>query len=112
MKRASRACGTALVLLSSLAFGQAFVDRKVAFDLVVQPLAEALNEFAAQSNLRIVFNTEDAKGLVSERLSGTFTPRAALKILLGSSKLQYQFVDDRTVEVRSGKETQVNSIGK
>lgn len=101
MKAFKSICGTvALVAMSGAAWAQGLLDRQLSFDLPPQPLAQALSELAAQSNLRLVLNTDDVRGLMSERLTGTFTPRAAIERLLARSKLQFEFVDERTVEVR------------
>jgi iron complex outermembrane recepter protein len=78
-------------------------ESKVAFDLPAQPLSNALNALAVQSNLHIVFHTEDAKGLQAQEVTGSYTPSEALKILLARTDLSYEFVDDRTVEIRAEK---------
>ena len=94
----------ALLLLSQAPLGHAAPPpRTISFALAAQPLSDALNALAAQSNLRIVFNTDDTQGLRSERVVGAYTTRTALQLLLGSSDLTYQFVDERTVEIRSGR---------
>jgi iron complex outermembrane recepter protein len=115
MKRVNAVCSAvALVLMASSALAQGMPERKVAYDVAAQPLPEALNAFAKQSKVRIVFEQQDAQGLRSESLKGSFTPQAALKMLLGSSSLRYEFVDDHTVEIRgtSAADTVSSSDGK
>lgn len=87
--------GLALVTATA----QAGVERKVHFDLPAQRLHQALNAYAQQSGLRIVFYTEVAEGMVSPALVGDLTPEQALRILLKDSELSYEFVDDRTVSI-------------
>jgi hypothetical protein len=113
MNRVSAMCvALGLMLLSSAVPGQVQAERKIPFELSPQPMADALSAFAAQSNLRIVLNTDDVRGLVSTRLSGSFTPRMALKMLLGNSSLRYEFVDERTVEIRSARSAGAESTGE
>jgi outer membrane receptor protein involved in Fe transport len=69
------------------------------FAIVAQPLNEALNAFAQQADLRIVFDTSDAEGITAPALRGKLTAREAIEILLGSSRLTYRFMDDRTIAV-------------
>ena len=88
-----------LLLVSGDGLGQTAASRTIVFDLAAQPLAEALTTLAAQSNLRIVFNTADTQGLRSERVAGAYTAQTALKLLLRSSELRYRFIDERTVEI-------------
>jgi outer membrane receptor for ferric coprogen and ferric-rhodotorulic acid len=113
MKRVNALCGAAALLLlafsAATAFAQAPLDRTISFDLAAQPLPQALNAFAAQSNLRIVFEAQDAQGFVSERILGSFTPRAVLRMLLESSPLRYDFVDDHTVEIHQRLTRNANS---
>lgn len=100
MRRVGFAWGFFPLLLSAVAAGQS-ADRPMSFSMVRQPLAQALNTFARQSNLRIVFNTKDADGRISESIQGTYTPRDALQRLLEHTPLRYEFVDERTVEIRA-----------
>lgn len=94
-----------MFVISAGALADSQDERKIALDLAPQPLAQALSAVAEKSNIRLVLNTDDALGLVSRRLQGAFTPRAAFDALLSSSRLTYEFVDDRTVEIRSAKST-------
>lgn len=71
------------------------------FSITARPLNEALNAFAQQADLRIVFDTSDAEGITSPALNGKLTAREALDILLRTSKLTYRFMDERTVAVSS-----------
>jgi iron complex outermembrane recepter protein len=94
------AMALSLALIGTAALGQARSEQPISFDLASQPLASALNALAAQSKLRIIFNTEDAAGLRAPRVNGAYTPQDALTLLLGTSNLKYEFVDSRTVEIR------------
>jgi Secretin and TonB N terminus short domain len=95
------------LLCASLASGvvaQA-LERKIVYELAAQPLADAITALAAQSKLRIVFNTQDTIGLTSARLSGTYTPKDALGVLLANSNLRYEFLDDQTIAIHKSLES-------
>src|SRR5688572_30034852 len=95
----------AIVVLGGLtgAWAESPRESKVAFDLVAQPLSEALNALAVRSQLHIVFNAADAEGVQAQGIQGSYTPSEALKLLLARTDLSYEFVDERTVEIRAGK---------
>ncbi len=80
----------------------------VRFDVPAQPLNKALNAFARQSDLRIVFYTDVAEGVTSPAINGTLTPEHALKKLLANSNLTYEFVNERTISIRM-LESKLNS---
>lgn len=63
---------------------------------------QALQEFAAQAHLQLVFATQDVDpSLISSSVVGTFTPGQALAALLRGSDLGYTFLNDRTVSVQA-----------
>jgi iron complex outermembrane recepter protein len=72
---------------------------KVRFEIPQQALNRALNLFAQQADLRIVFDTAVAEGLTAPAVSGELTIRKALELLLARSKLTYRFMDARTVAI-------------
>ena len=47
--------------------------------------------------------TQGAKGLQASRVSGTYTPQQALDLLLARTGLSYEFVNPRTVSIKSGE---------
>jgi outer membrane receptor protein involved in Fe transport len=73
----------------------------VSLDIQPQPLGTALNAFAQQSGLRVIFFSEISRGITAPRLTGTFSPEAALKKLLANTTLNFEFVDERTVAILS-----------
>lgn len=103
MRRA--ALGLTIGLLScSAAYAQQPTpapERTVIFDVAGQPMLDALNQFATQAGLRIVFQSRAAAGLTSPRLAGPYTPAEGLRKILAGTDLQYRFRDARTVEIRS-----------
>ncbi len=74
---------------------------KASFNIESQPLGDALNAFAQQSGLQVVFYSAIGEGLVAPRLSGEFSPQAALDQLLANTSLSYEFADARSVIIRA-----------
>src|SRR3546814_348329 len=72
------------------------------------PLAPALNRFADESGLQIVYGTAATQGARTGGISGTYTPDQALRLLLAGTGLGYRFADAKTVtlttkQAQSGK---------
>ena len=101
MKRARIALvGLGLSLVAGSALSRSSPAREVLFDVPPQSLNNALNVFAKQSDLSIVFFTENAERVRAPAVSGSFTPEHALRLLLADSDLTYEFVNNRTVSIR------------
>jgi len=67
-----------------------------------QPLRDALSEFGRQSGLQIVFiQTDVGEALMSSPVAGTYSAHAALDRLLANTSLGYEFINPRTVAIRS-----------
>lgn len=65
-----------------------------------QPLSDALQEFARQSGIQVIFFSRITDGLRAPALEGQYTATAALAILLADSKLTFRMVNPKTVEIR------------
>jgi len=73
----------------------------IEFRIEAQPIQEALKQFAAQSNLQLVFDMSNVSPKIhSSTVTGTYTPEEALAQLLKKTNLAYKFVNDRTVSIR------------
>lgn len=84
------------------------VSAPVHFDIAVQPLAQALDRFALQSGLQLVYHADEvAPDAYSPVLVGNFAPEAALRTLLAHSGLAYRFINTRTVGLRRAEETRL-----
>ncbi len=74
----------------------------VELDIGAQPLVDALNALAHQAGLQLLFDAGvPAQNRMAPRLEGSFTAEAALQKLLADSDLRYEFLDRRTVTIRS-----------
>lgn len=80
-------------------------DKLVHFNLPAQPLNQALNNFAHQADLRIVFDTADAEGLDAPALNATLTPDEALQKLLDPTGLRAEYLDSKTIAIRKNIRT-------
>lgn len=73
-----------------------------AFSIPGQPLELALQEFAQQSGIQIVFLASVTKGKQAPALVGTYTLEESLGTLLESSALRYRRISAHAVEIYSG----------
>ena len=66
-----------------------------------QPLDEALQEFARQSGVQIIFFSRLTAGLRAPALDGRYTVAEAMGQLLADSQLTFRVINSRTIEIRS-----------
>jgi outer membrane receptor protein involved in Fe transport len=95
----SAAAALAVVLLAPFAapaLAQPSDDQAVRFDIVSQPLAAALDQYARQAGRQILLPYEAAAALRNRPLHGRMTRRTALQRLLAGSPLE---IADMTAEV-------------
>lgn len=91
-------CIASLILAGQMA-GAA--EPAVALDIPAQSLGTALRQFAEQTGLQLVYETEIATGLRNPPVKGELTTREALQRLLDGTGLQFQFLSDHTVALTS-----------
>lgn len=82
---------------------QEAADRK-SFDVPAQPAASALNAFAEQADITLVFSQDDIAGIFARAVDGSYTTTDGLKILLEGTHLSYQRLDDGTIVVEPAKD--------
>ena len=68
-----------------------------------QPLDAALQEFARQTGMQILFYSQLTDGRSSTALEGKYTLDAAIAALLLGSKLTYRMVNSTTIEIVSAR---------
>ncbi len=76
-------------------------NQLVQLTLERQPLAEALSQLASASGLEIVFYSSAVEGLTAPTMRGTLSVRAALDQLLEGTGLQYEFMGERRISIRT-----------
>ncbi|MBL8269205.1 TonB-dependent receptor [Steroidobacter sp.] len=80
--------------------------------VAAKPIAEALNDLARQTGLQVVINSSTASGIHSETLEGDFTPEDALRRLLESTGLIYEYLNNDTVSIRRPEAASVTGAAK
>lgn len=111
---------TALVALCALApqarpaaaqasVGSAGVAQR--FDIPAQPLASALNAFGRQAGLQVTLASSTTRGLTSRAVTGSYTPRQALALMLQGTGLPFQITADRTVMVGQQNAVDAGAFG-
>ena len=88
----------AVLLLGSTAINAQELRREL--ELAAQPLAESLKDVAEAFDLKIIFFSDDAKGLDAPALSGRFSAPQAFDALLSETALEYEYVSGTAVAVR------------
>ncbi len=106
MKRpSSMISGLCIAMISCASLAQQPRAQQISLDISARPIADALNEFAHQAGLQVVFYTSIGQGLRSRNLAGTYTADEALRRLLADTALQYKFINEHTVAIQQGSET-------
>ena len=70
------------------------------FDMAAMPLAKAIAEFSKQTGMVILTKGRSLENKKAGKLSGTYEPEEALRILLKNSGLVYGVEEDNTVIIR------------
>lgn len=87
---------------------QEAADRK-SFDVPSQPAASALNTFAEQADITLVFSRDSVIGTNLNTLDGNFTAEEALAELIEGTGLSYQRVDQDTFAVKNAGSSQTGN---
>ena len=74
---------------------------KYNFKIDSQPLGTALQQFAEQSGIQIIFFSRVTEGLQASALNGSYTISGALEMLLSGSHLTFRVINPKTIEIRS-----------
>src|SRR5262245_37111074 len=94
-----------VAVLTALGSFPAFAQKAqiVKFDIQAKPLSQALNAWAEQTGYQILIPQAPDAARMAPALQGNYAPEGALRVLLGSTDLKYQFVGDRVVTVREAE---------
>jgi len=69
------------------------------FKIDSQPLGTALQDFAKQSGVQIIFFSQVTEGLQAPALNGSYTISGALEMLLSGSRLIFRVINPKTIEI-------------
>ena len=86
-------------LLFSLTAGAEENSRN--YHIPTQSLNNALIQFAADSDLELIFPADKIRGVSANGVDGKMTPAQGLSLLLQGSGMTYRFVDAKTVTVEA-----------
>lgn len=96
--------GLTCVLLCGPAMAEDMPAPTMKVSIESQPLEDALNDFAKQTGYQVLFQSDAVLRQIAPRVDGDLTPETALKALLVNSRLQYKFVNPRTVSISTADE--------
>ena len=91
---------TAACVLSMPGLPQA-QEAAATVDIPGGPLSTALNRLAVQTGIHIGFESAAVRGMTTDGLSGSFTPRESLDKLLAGKAVTYSFNGERSVRIVS-----------
>lgn len=101
--------GAALVValattaVANIGYAQEAVDKR-RFEIPAQPAAAALNRFAQQADITLVFSQDAVAGVEARPLAGSFTTQQGLAALLQGTGLSWQTIDGSTVSITRGQQ--------
>jgi iron complex outermembrane recepter protein len=90
-------CAFAVVVCA----GPAVADQTYQLDIQPQALGKALQSFATQSGLQVVYYAQIAEGLTARRVVGSLSATDALHQLLQGTELTFQSVNADTIVIRN-----------
>src|SRR6185437_15224353 len=76
-------------------------QQKISLDIPSQPVAGALTALGQQSGLTIMLASAAKSDAISPAVVGDYTPDEALRKLLTSSGLKAEYLDSKTVSIRT-----------
>jgi hypothetical protein len=92
-------CIVAIAWITRLAAAPSSEPIKYYFKIDSQPLGTALQQFAKQSAVQIIFFSQVTEGLQAPALNGSYTISGALEILLSGSRLIFRVINPKTIEI-------------
>jgi len=92
-------CIVAIAWITRLAGAPGSEPVRYNFKIESQPLGTALQQFAEQSGVQIIFFSQVTEGLQAPALSGSYTISGALQMLLSGSHLTFRVINPKTIEI-------------
>lgn len=78
-------------------------DAPLQLNIAALPIDDALREFGRQSGLQIFLASAEGKDVTAAAVVGAYTANEGLARLLANTGLRYEFIDERTVAIRSAE---------
>ncbi|MBL8268521.1 TonB-dependent siderophore receptor [Steroidobacter sp.] len=104
------AVSMALLTAAPVASAQQGQQQPIALTIEAAPVGDALNELARLTGLQIMLFADVSQGITTTKLTGTYTPTAALDKLLQGTGLRYEFISANSVAVRVAQQS--TSLGQ
>ncbi len=96
-----RASSIALAIILILSARSALAeDAEIYFNVPPQAMSDALNIYAEQAGIEILYLSSIVDGLQANGITGNYPPREALEKLLEGSGLTFEYLDDKKVSIR------------
>ena len=92
-------CIVAVAWITRLAAAPSDEPIKYHFKIDSQPLGAALQQFAKQGGIQIIFFSHVTEGLQAPALNGSYTISSALEMLLFGSHLTFRVINPKTIEI-------------
>jgi iron complex outermembrane recepter protein len=92
-------CIMAIAWMPCLAGAPSTEPARFNFTIESQPLGTALQVFAKQSGVQIIFFSQVTEGFRAPALNGPYTIAGALQILLSGSQLTFRVINTKTIEI-------------
>lgn len=102
-KRFATLLGVGALAFTGLGLAETPAQQAIHLRIPSQPIGEALNAFAEQSGLQLLFRSELGEGVTAPAVQGVLSAQQALELLLAQSGLKYEFINPHTVTVRSAE---------
>jgi hypothetical protein len=99
----TRLLGLSALLISCTLSGTTIAGETMPLHIDSQPIDRALNEFALQTGIQVLFPVSDLTGRLAPALDGSYTAETGLRALLAGTGLTYEFVDERTAAIAPSK---------
>ena len=95
---------TIFLLALMVGGGLAAETEPLSIEIASQPLSRALEVFAEQSGLQVVYVSEIAAGVDTPGFSGSATVEEAMTALLDGTELTWTFANERTISLAPAPE--------
>jgi len=104
--------GVLALVMCTAGHAQTWSSSRVAVDIAAQPLDKALHVWANQTDYQILFPSDESlSNQLAPSVKGQYRPEEALAALLSSSNADWEFLDRRTVAIRTAQRTDSRPAG-
>lgn len=100
---------TAALPINTLMAAEATVSQQQQFQIPAGPLAQSLNQFASQAGITLSFDPAIADGLTSPSISGEYSEKQVLEMLLAGSGLTFSQRADGSFTLNKTQSQSINN---